>query len=110
MMLDTISYLNHQDIQGIKLQLLHVLKGTDLAESYEKHHFHLPSLEEYVVLLGRCISILRPDIVIHRLTGDGPKEILIAPKWTGNKRQVLNTIQKYLKDRDIRQGKEYRNV
>ena len=110
MMLDTISYLNRQDIQGIKLQLLHILNGTDLAVSYEKHHFHLPSLEEYVVLLGRCISILRPDIVIHRLTGDGPKEILIAPKWTGNKRQVLNTIQKYLKDRDIRQGKEYRNV
>lgn len=110
MMLETISYLNHLDIQGIKLQLLHVLEKTDLAVYYEKHHFHLPTLDEYVVLLGRCISNLRPDIVIHRLTGDGPKEILIAPKWTGNKRLVLNTIQKYLKTRDIRQGKEYSDV
>lgn len=110
MMLETISYLNRLDIQGIKLQLLHVLEETDLAVYYEKHHFHLPTLDEYVVLLGRCISNLRPDIVIHRLTGDGPKEILIAPKWTGNKRLVLNTIQKYLKARDIRQGKEYSDV
>ena len=110
MMLETISYLNHMDIQGIKLQLLHVLENTDLAVYYEKHHFHLPTLDEYVVLLSRCISILRPDIVIHRLTGDGPKDILIEPKWTGNKRLVLNTIQKYLKSRDIRQGKEYLDV
>lgn len=110
MMMETISYLNHLDIQGIKLQLLHVLERTDLAVYYEKHHFHLPTLEEYVVLLGRCISHLRPDIVIHRLTGDGPKEILIAPKWTGNKRLVLNMIQKYLKTRNIRQGKEYSDV
>lgn len=110
MMLQTISYLNRQNIQGIKLQLLHVLKDTDLAAYYEKHQFHLPTLEEYVVLLSKCISILRPDIVIHRLTGDGPKDILIEPKWTGNKRLVLNTIQKYLKTRDIRQGKEYSDV
>ena len=110
MMLETISYLNRMKIQGVKLQLLHVLKDTDLALYYEKHHFHLPTLEEYVVLLSKCISLLRPDIVIHRLTGDGPKDILIEPKWTGNKRLVLNTIQKYLKTRDIRQGKEYSDV
>lgn len=110
MMLQTISYLNRQNIQGIKLQLLHVLKDTDLAAYYEKHQFHLPTLEEYVVLLSKCISILRPDIVIHRLTGDGPKDILIEPKWTGNKRLVLNMIQKHLKTRDIRQGKEYSDV
>lgn len=110
MMLQTISYLNHMDIQGIKLQLLHVLKGTDLAAYYEKEQFHLPTLDEYVVLLSKCISALRPDIVIHRLTGDGPKEILIEPKWTGNKRLVLNKIQKYLKSQDIRQGKEYSDV
>ena len=110
MMLQTVSYLNKMDIQGIKLQLLHILKYTDLAVYYEKHHFHLPTLEEYVVLLSRCISSLRPDIVIHRLTGDGPKDILIAPTWTGNKRLVLNTIQQYLKKQDIRQGKEYSDV
>lgn len=79
MMLDTIRYLNTQDIQGIKLQLLHILKHTDLADYYEKHPFHLPSREEYYELLGMCICNLRPDIVIHRLTGDGPRKLLVAP-------------------------------
>lgn len=107
MMLDTISYLNQLPIQGIKLQLLHILRQTDLAEYYAQTPFFLPSLEEYLQLLGLLISHLRPDIVIHRLTGDGPKELLIAPKWTANKRLVLNSIQKYLKDTDIWQGKDY---
>ena len=107
MMLETISYLNHLPIDGIKLQLLHVLKGTDLADYYEANPFHLPTLEEYLETLGCMISHLRPDIVVHRITGDGPKSLLIAPLWTGNKRHVLNSIQKYLKDSDIRQGKNY---
>ena len=107
MMLDTISYLNRLPIQGIKLQLLHILKHTDLAKSYEQSPFWLPSLEEYLELLGVLISHLRPDIVVHRLTGDGPKNLLIAPKWTANKRLVLNSIQKYFKDTDIWQGKDY---
>lgn len=107
MMLDTIRYLNTQDIQGIKLQLLHILKHTDLADYYEKHPFHLPSREEYYELLGMCICSLRPDIVIHRLTGDGPKQLLVAPLWTGNKRQVLNGMQRYFKEQNIWQGKEF---
>lgn len=107
MMLETISYLNKLPIDGIKLQLLHVLKGTDLADYYESVPFHLPDLDEYLETLGCMISHLRPDIVIHRITGDGPKSILIAPLWTGNKRHVLNSIQKYLKDSDIWQGKDY---
>ena len=106
MMLNTIQYLNKLPISGIKLQLLHVLRGTDLAEYYQKAPFHLPDLTEYKKLLGTLISHLRPDIVIHRLTGDGPKNLLIAPLWTGNKRQVLNTIQKYFSEADIWQGKE----
>ena len=106
MMLETISYLNELPIDGIKLQLLHILKGTDLANVYEANPFSLPNLEEYVELLGQIISHLREDIVIHRLTGDGPKSLLIAPLWTGNKRLVLNRIQKYFKDADIWQGKE----
>ena len=69
MMLDTISYLNRLPIQGIKLQLLHILKHTDLAKYYEQSPFWLPSLEEYLELLGVLISHLRPDIVVHRLTG-----------------------------------------
>ncbi len=106
MMLDTISYLNGLPISGIKLQLLHVLKHTDLADYYQLQPFHLPDMEEYLKLLGTLIAHIRPDIVIHRLTGDGPKSLLIAPLWTGNIRLVLNSIQKYFKDADIWQGKD----
>jgi len=103
----TIEYLNKQDIQGIKLQLLHILKNTDLQKIYEDTPFWVPTLEEYLTLLGNCIDRLRPDIVIHRITGDGPKSLLIAPLWTGNKRHVLNSIQYYLKCQDIWQGRSY---
>ena len=106
MILDTIRYLNTQDIQGIKLQLLHILQNTDLADHYETQPFWIPDMNEYFSLLSKCICHLRPDIVIHRLTGDGPKSILIAPSWTGNKRQVLNQMQAYFKQHDIWQGKE----
>ena len=105
-MLQTIQYLNRQDIHGIKLQLLHILKDTDLAEIYASDPFPVPDPQEYYELLGACISHLRPDIVIHRLTGDGPKELLTAPLWTCNKRQVLNQLQSYFKTHDIWQGKE----
>ena len=104
-MLDTIRYLNTQDIQGIKLQLLHVLKQTDLASYYKQHPFPLPSLEEYLELLGACICTIRPNIVIHRITGDGPKSLLIAPLWTSDKRNVLNQTARYFKEHDIWQGK-----
>lgn len=105
-MLATIDYLNHQDIQGIKLQLLHILKGTDLTDIYLNDPFFLPDAQEYNALIGDCIAHLSPETVIHRLTGDGPKDLLIAPLWTGNKRQVLNQLQSYLKTKDIWQGKE----
>lgn len=107
MMLETIDHLNRCDIQGIKLQLLHVLKGTDLADIYSRKPFYVPDEAAYIRVLGKCISILRPDIVIHRLTGDGPKDLLVAPLWTSAKRTVLNHIHQYLKEKDIWQGKEY---
>ena len=107
MMFETLDYLNHMDIQGIKLQLLHILKGTDLAAIYEASPFWSPSMDEYIELLGECIARINPKITIHRLTGDGPKDLLIAPLWTGNKRTVLNTLHSYLKEKDIWQGKEY---
>ena len=106
MMLDTLRYLNQMDIQGLKLQLLHILKGTDLAEYFQANPFWIPSMEEYIELLGLCISHIHPDIVIHRLTGDGPKSLLIAPSWSRDKRRVLNQIHSYLKQRNIWQGKE----
>lgn len=106
-MLATIHYLNKQPIHGMKLQLLHILKHTDLADIYEKEPFPLPDMDTYFQLLGKCICHLRPDIVIHRLTGDGPKSLLIAPLWTGNKRMVLNSMQKYFREQNIWQGKDF---
>ena len=106
-MLETLDYLNHMDIQGIKLQLLHILKGTDLAAEYEKQPFYVPNMMEYIEFLGTCVSRLKPQITIHRLTGDGPSDLLIAPLWSSQKRTVLNTLHRYLKEQDIWQGKEY---
>ena len=77
-MLETVQYLNTLDIQGIKLQLLHILEGTDLADYYREHPFPVMTMDEYLALLGDCISHLKPDIVIHRLTGDGPSKLLIG--------------------------------
>ena len=84
-----------------------MLKHTDLADYYKEHPFHVPDMEEYIHVAGQCLSLLRPDIVIHRLTGDGPKPLLIAPLWTGNKRLVLNQMQAYLKCQNIWQGRSY---
>lgn len=106
-MSETISYLNSMDIQGIKLQLLHILKNTDLADYYTKHPFPILTMQEYFDIIGMCISHLKPEIVVHRLTGDGPKALLIAPEWSKNKRQVLNQMQKYLKVNNLWQGKEF---
>ena len=106
MILDTVRYLNTMDIQGLKFQLLHVLKDTDLADYYEEHPFWIPTMDEYFSLLSKCICYLSKDIVIHRLTGDGPKSLLIAPLWSANKRQVLNQMNRYFKEYDIWQGKE----
>lgn len=106
-MLKTITYLNTMPVQGIKLQLLHILENTDLADVYRKTPFPVPNMETYFRVLGKCICHLRPDIVIHRLTGDGPKSLLIAPLWTGNKRLVLNALQKYFCEENIWQGKKY---
>ena len=103
--LETIEYLNALDIQGIKLQLLHILKDTDLAK--ELPTLSLLSEEEYIALLLQCIAHLSPDIVIHRLTGDGPKELLLAPLWSLHKRHVLNRIAHQLKEEQIYQGMDY---
>lgn len=106
--LSTIEYLNHRDIQGIKLQLLHVLKGTDLAEDYLAGKFQVYSMEEYLKLVIDCLEHLNPEIVIHRLTGDGPKDLLIAPLWSSAKRTVLNTLHRECKLRHAFQGKQYK--
>lgn len=110
MILETMDYLNTLPIQGIKLQLLHVLKHTDLAVYFREHPFYIPEMHDYFHLLGACICKLRPDIVIHRLTGDGPKSLLMAPLWSGNKRQVMNCMHAYFKQHNIWQGRSYSDV
>ena len=107
MILETISYLNRMRPFGIKLQLLHILKGTDLAAEYAAGRFEALTEESYFDILGTCICRLRPDIVVHRITGDGPKNLLIAPLWSANKRSVLNHLQHYLKNHNIYQGKDF---
>ena len=103
-MLETVNYLGKLHVDGIKLQLLHVLKGTDLADLYASGKFQTLELPEYLELIGDCLKILPQETVIHRISGDGPKSILIAPEWSGNKRLVLNSIAKYLKEHHIFQG------
>ena len=76
--------LIHISIDGIKLQLLHILRGTKLAELYEQAPFPVFSMDEYIELLIQCIRLLPPDMVIHRISGDGPKKLLVAPEWSGN--------------------------
>lgn len=99
--LETVNYITSLPIQGIKLQLLHVLKDTDLAE----YSFPMLSLEEYVDIIISCIEIIPKNIVIHRITGDGPKSLLLAPVWSSNKKLVLNRINQELGRRNTWQGK-----
>lgn len=107
-MLETIKYLakgiKDTRTDGIKLQLLHVLRNTDLAEDYLAGLFSVMTLEEYLPLLADCVRRLPPDMVVHRITGDGPKNLLLAPLWTGNKRLVLNAITRYFKEEQVQQG------
>ncbi len=104
-LLKTITYLSVLPIQGVKLQLLHVLKNTDLADYIDK--FHVLTEEEYIELVLMCLEHLPKHIVVHRITGDGPKHILIAPQWSTRKKAVMNSINKALKVQDTWQGKYY---
>ncbi len=104
-MLETIRYLSYKEISGIKLQLLHILKETDLADMYLHQPFHVLTLSEYTDLVIQSIELLPPTIVIHRITGDGPKSLLIEPLWSSNKKMVLNHIHHEFKERHTYQGR-----
>ena len=104
MMYKTVSYVGKSGIDGIKLQLLHVLKGTDLAKEYEDGKFNCLELDEYIEILENCIKILPKEITIHRLTGDGAKKDLIAPLWSADKKRVLNAVNTAFKNDKIIQG------
>lgn len=94
-MLQTARYVG-QHSDGIKLQLLHVLEGTDLAADYRAGRVPLPTLEEYVALVRDCVKVLPEDMVVHRMTGDGPKRMLLAPQWSGDKKRVINALNRAL--------------
>lgn len=105
----TIDYLNHTGIWGIKLQLLHILKGTDLETLYRNGSISVLSKEAYLDTLIHCLERLSPETVVHRLTGDGAKDLLSAPLWSLNKRDVLNSLHHEMKIRQTFQGRLLRN-
>ena len=99
MMKETVSYVGVSGADGIKLQLLHILKGTDLEKEYEAGRCPVFSMEEYVGLVADCISLLPKDMVIHRMTGDGDKKTLLAPLWSADKKRVWNALQREIASR-----------
>ena len=106
MMLQTVKYAGERS-DGIKLQLLHVLRGTDLYDEYKKGVFKTLSMEEYIDLICDCLEALPPNVVVHRLTGDGDKKLLVSPLWSADKKRVLNTLNSTLRQRNILQGAKY---
>ncbi len=107
MQFETIRYLNRFKPFGIKLQLLHILKNTDLADYYlnPANAYEPLTKEHYLALVIGCIERLSPDIVLHRVTGDGPKDLLLAPTWSLHKRDVLNSLHKQMKEQHAHQGR-----
>ena len=110
MQLQTIDYLNSLPIDGVKLSMLYVLKGTELARWYARDPFPVYSPEAYFHVLISCLERLRPDIVIERITGDARRDQLIAPRWGLGKGEVLNRIRHEMKERNSWQGKTYKPV
>lgn len=106
-MLETVDYVAYSGISGVKLQLLHVLSDTDLADYYATHPFPLFSMEDYCDFIVTCLEHLPPSMVVHRITGDGPRKLLIAPLWSTDKKRVLNTIHRRLRERDAYQGADF---
>lgn len=109
MIYKTVKYLSDMKIDGIKLQLLHVIEGTDLAEEYRQGKFDVLSMDKYIDILEECVRLLPPETVIHRLTGDGAKKDLIAPMWSADKKNVLNTINRRFREDKVKQGEKTRN-
>ena len=98
-MLETVRYVRDSGVQGIKLQLLHVLQGTDLAQEYAAGRVPVMDLETYTDLVADCVALIGDKLTIHRLTGDGSRRTLIAPLWSTDKKRVLNTVRRKIKER-----------
>ncbi|MEH7224170.1 TIGR01212 family radical SAM protein [Bacillus sp. JJ1566] len=110
MMMETAREVAKLDVQGIKIHLLHLLKGTPMVKQYEKGLLEFLSFDEYVQLVCDQLEILPPEMIVHRITGDGPIDLMVGPMWSVNKWEVLNTIDAELKRRDSYQGKYYQKV
>lgn len=106
-MLQTLDFIANTGTQGIKLHLFHLLKDTRLVEMYQREEFSLMSMEDYVEMIADCIERIPESMVIHRITGDGPRDTLIGPRWSLKKFEVINAIEHLLMDRDTWQGKMY---
>ena len=104
MMIDTVKYLNNLNINGIKIHMLHIMKNTPLENYYQSNPFHVLTLTEYVDIVTTQLRYLNQNIVIHRVTGDAPKELLIEPIWTLKKFVVINEIDKLMRKENIYQG------
>ncbi|OAH56327.1 MULTISPECIES: TIGR01212 family radical SAM protein [Bacillaceae] len=110
MMMETAQAIADLDVQGIKIHLLHLLKGTPLVKQYEKGLLNFLSFDDYVHLVCDQLEILPPEMVIHRLTGDGPINLMVGPMWSVNKWKVLNAIDAELVRRSSWQGKLYKKA
>ena len=108
MMAETTRHLGSVHVDGVKLHLLHILRGTDLAREYADGRIQMLELDAYIDILEQCLAVLPPDVVIHRLTGDGAKRDLIAPLWSADKKRVLSAIQKRFEQDEVIQGSALR--
>lgn len=107
-MINTVKFINKLDIQGVKYHLLYIIKNTTLFEQYKKDHsIYKLTKKDYIEILGEAICLTNPEIVIHRITGDAKREDIIEPMWSIKKWELLNEIHKYLKERNIYQGKHF---
>lgn len=104
----TVKYVVDSGVQGIKLQLLHVLKNTDLEKDYLEGHFEVMTMDEYIELLKKLVKLIPDDVIVHRLTGDGPKKSLVAPFWSGDKKVVLNRINNEVITRNNHENQDRR--
>ena len=108
MIVETTRHLGQLPVDGVKLHLLHILRGTDLAREYADGRIQMLELDAYIDILEQCLAVLPPDVVIHRLTGDGAKRDLIAPLWSADKKRVLSAIQKRFEQDEVIQGSALR--
>jgi radical SAM protein (TIGR01212 family) len=107
-MIKTVDYIAHSGAKGVKFHLLHLIENTPLVKLYERGELEFLTQEDYIDLLCKSVEMLPEDMVIHRLTGDAPRDLLIGPMWSLKKWEVLNAIDKAMVDNDVYQGKEFK--